>query len=51
MFEPELKVETEEYPPCMICGGPNDMAELCAECGKQNDPFPQYWNIADGGRP
>ncbi len=28
-----------EYPPCAICGGPNDIGEVCAECSKTNDPF------------
>lgn len=30
---------SHEYPPCAICGGPNDMGEVCAECAKTNDPF------------
>lgn len=35
-----FKVEVEsEYPPCKLCGGPNDMAELCASCGEDNDPY------------
>lgn len=25
------------YPPCKQCGGPNDMAELCAKCGEANE--------------
>lgn len=31
--------EGEDYPPCMICGGPNDMGELCPKCAKGNNPF------------
>ena len=33
------EIEEEEYPPCMICEGPNDMGEICKECAKENDPF------------
>jgi hypothetical protein len=47
----------EEYPPCKICDGPNDMGEVCAECAKTNDPFgidleaPGGWAVQDTGRP
>lgn len=27
------------YPDCKICGGPNDMAEVCVTCAKTNDPY------------
>lgn len=29
----------DDYPPCAICGGPNDIGEVCAKCAKTNDPF------------
>ena len=45
---PEQFIEQEEkliqcksggYPPCVICGGPNDQAEVCPKCAKTNNPF------------
>ena len=29
-----------EAEPCKVCGGPNDMGELCPGCAEGNDPFP-----------
>ncbi|MFK8773644.1 hypothetical protein [Aeromonas caviae] len=46
-FEPE-------YPPCAVCGKPNDIGELCAECAQGNDPLsvdiegPGGWMVQDG---
>ncbi|WP_415912217.1 hypothetical protein [Neptuniibacter sp. QD37_11] len=35
-----LSVQSDSrFPPCAICGGPNDMGEVCASCAKNNDPF------------
>lgn len=28
------------YPPCAMCGGPNDQGEVCEKCAETNDPFP-----------
>jgi len=29
------------YPPCLMCGGPNDMGEVCSDCAPDNDPLPE----------
>lgn len=40
--QPEPKpAPAEEYPPCAICGGKNDAGEVCKECAKTNNPFPE----------
>jgi hypothetical protein len=31
-------VDDDTYP-CVICGKPNDIGEICPECSKDNDYF------------
>lgn len=31
--------EHDEYPPCVLCGGKNDMAEICYKCSKTYNPY------------
>lgn len=38
------KHEADAYPPCGICGGKNDIGEICAECAKK---YPQTWSDDD----
>jgi hypothetical protein len=43
----------EPHPPCAICGGENDQGEVCAECAKTYDPYPDLeggggWAVQDG---
>jgi len=37
----DLPVDTpnSEYPPCLGCGGNNDIGELCPDCAKDNNYF------------
>lgn len=40
--------------PCAMCGGPNDVGELCSRCAKGSDPFggdleaSGGWMVQDG---
>ena len=36
--------EAAAYPPCEICGGENDIGEICAKCAKK---YPQTWSDDD----
>ena len=45
MNEPEFDPDRiEEHPPCVICQGPNDLGDMCAECAKEfNGYFNEYY--------
>lgn len=35
----DVEIVEFPYPPCVLCGGENDQAEICYECSKNYDPY------------
>lgn len=35
-----MRQDERDYPPCFICGGPNDLGEVCARCAKEHGQGP-----------